>query len=243
MKKLEELKLQSPPSWQTERLARWLHEWQLSQTIPQGDTTPPEDAQSKDDSMPASPTLAEQSNDTPLTPGQIRLLKPHPEAPDDGPVFVATLKADSENSVTCIPFSRFSEPATPNELLTKRAQTVVRVLCLWNARIVPLSHAEAGWLVDHLTDQEIAHFTHAFNTVRQTGGLPASQQTLGGPPLVHPDDPRRIYLRKERMRISLYLPESKHAEAPSMLRYPESGTRLPDELPLAAEDSEDYTSE
>ena len=243
MKKLEQLKLKPTAQWQAERLARWLHEWQLQQTLAQAAPEPLSGKQAPSNSTDEFPAVEQAPPDMPPAPGQIRLLRPRPEAPDDGPLFVATLAADTDDVLTGIPFSPFSEPATPDELLTGRPQSVVRVLCLWNARTMRPSELKESWLVDDLTDQELTDFTHALRTVLQTDALPDDMQQLGGPPLVHPDDPRHIYLSMERTRINVTLPESTQATAPSVLRYPESGDRARDDLPLAAEDSEDYTSE
>jgi hypothetical protein len=129
--------------------------------------------------------------------GQVRLLSPELTPDTDRPVFVAVFGDWDEGEVLMAPFSPFSVPATTGEWLTGRSAPVLRVLEVWNARSVPYSALEESWLVDAWTDAECKGAWYVFEHEAFGKALPAEFEQEVGPPLVHPDDPRRKYQEEE----------------------------------------------
>jgi hypothetical protein len=170
--------------------------------------------------------------DNEIAAGDIRLIVPCGE---DIPVFIAIVDVTAEGSIICIPFGPLSEPATPDELLSGRSTAPIRVLCLWNMRPMTAKPLRDSWVADTLTNHELARLRRAIASYENTGQLPDELRTDAGPPLVHPEDPRREYRYRERERITHSLVrESKH----NVIRYDAEPERH--ELPKAAEDHDTY---
>ena len=223
-RELPELRKTALPAGQKERLARWLHEWQLDADL----------QHCRDDNAgvvyrPAAGREGGAGNDPPCETGQVRLLRPRNRATWQMPVFVALLKKVGASAFLVAPFSRFAQPALPAELLTGRDEHPLRVLCLWNVRSVPRDVVDLSWYLDTLSPEEIASALAVYGAA-EGGPTPAALVGRTGPPLVHPEDPRRVYVRRERLRMDFVLREA-------AVVYP-----LPDvtELPLAAEDRDPY---
>jgi hypothetical protein len=118
-------------------------------------------------------------------------------------VFVAVFGDWDEGEVLMAPFSPFSVPATTGEWLTGRTTPVLRVLEIWNARSVPTAALEESWLVDDLTHAECKAAWHVFEHEALGKPLASEFDQQVGPPLVHPDDPRRQYLDEEFTRLAV----------------------------------------
>lgn len=223
-RQLPELRRAVMPAAQKERLARWLHEWQLDRHLRH---CCDEDAEAA--YRPAAGREGGAGSGPPCEAGQVRLLHPGNRGAWHMPVFVALLKKVGASAFLVAPFSRFAEPALPAELLTGREAHPLRVLCLWNARSVPRDVVDPGWYVDTLAPEEIESAL-AVCSAAEGGPLPAGLAGRTGPPLVHPEDPRQVYVRRERLRMNLVLREEATV-------YPMPNVA---DLPLAAEDRDTY---
>lgn len=135
--------------------------------------------------------------DRPVAVGQIRLLSPELTPDADRPVVVALFGDWDEGEVLIAPFSPFSVPATPGEWLTGRTTPVLRVLEVWNARSVPNAALEESWLVDDFAAVECKAAWHVFEHEAFGKPLAPEFEQQVGPPLVHPEDPRRRYQDEE----------------------------------------------
>ena len=135
--------------------------------------------------------------DRPVAIGQVRLLSPKLTPGTDRPVFVAVFGDWDEGEVLVAPFSPFSVPATMGEWLTGRTTPVLRVLEVWNARSVPNAALEESWLVDDFAAVECKAAWHVFEHEAFGKPLAPEFEQQVGPPLVHPEDPRRRYQDEE----------------------------------------------
>src|ERR1019366_2114447 len=90
-----------------------------------------------------------------LAVGQIRLLRPNDAPGVDRPIYVALLQEAPPTAWQVVPFSRFAEPAVPGEWLTGRNEPPLRVLGLWNTRLLPAPAVQRSWLVGELSETEL----------------------------------------------------------------------------------------
>ncbi len=218
--------LSSPLPWQLERLHQWCLEWTIDRAL-QEPAPPP--------TAPAEPIdeRAQWQPPAPLPQGCIGLLAPRDDEPDAPPLYLAMLTDPARSGWLAIPFSRFTVPATPGEMISGRPAAALRVLALWNSR--SLANSLTGWVLESLTDREVAQLSRAVSAVRATGRLPADLAATGGPPLTHPDDPRRLYLHEARQAMNRYA-----APPPCRLFHYPAPASSADALPRAAEDSPEY---
>jgi hypothetical protein len=228
----DRLTIGPPEDWQAECLVRWLLDWELMQ-VPHVDSeateTETEDGNVRDACV--SPA------DVDIEPGQIRLMMP--QLGDEKLLYLAIVGEGSEGSVFCVPFSPLSEPATPDELLSGRDTPVVRVFCLWNTRRASLLVLRESWIVDRLTAEELKRLERALLACEQTGSVPGDLRREAGPPLIHPEDPRRLYRRAEKDRIHNSLIREHTGDASdNVILYTIETDPL--KLPKAAEDHDTY---
>jgi hypothetical protein len=142
--------------------------------------------------------------DRPVAVGQVRLLSPELTPDTDRPVFVAVFGDWDEGEVLMAPFSPFSVPATAGEWLTGRTTPVLRVLEIWNARSVPTAALAESWLADDLTHAECKGAWHVFEHEALGKPLAPEFEQEVGPPLVHPEDPRRRYQHEEVAALAMF---------------------------------------
>ena len=195
MKKLEELKLEPAAGWEKERLSRWLYEWELMQAPDNATELEAQDEKSLD-ILPKDSVAPMDDN---IEIGQIRLLAP---AASENMVFIVIVSITKDGNIGCVPFGSLAEPATPDELLSERAIEVVRVYSLWNLREVSPNIVGKSWIVDLLDKPETKRLLRALAALDRNGSLPNDLLEDAGPPLVHPEDPRREYKNCERQRIN-----------------------------------------
>lgn len=240
-----ELRSGPVPEEQKERLARWLAEWQIEQSLAagKGDEESDSPVDGDDRSPPDSKGLVAPTADEPgLDVGQVRLFSPEIPATADVPLHVALLDRVAPGVFLAAPFSRFSEPAFPGELQTGRAETVLRVICPWNARPIPLDTLRKSWIVSDLTEQERLDALCVYRHVKQGESLSTELANRIGPPLVHPDDPRLVYEARENLRMDRVVREGTETEN-STRRDLYAAKEKDDELRLAAESPEEYGEE
>jgi hypothetical protein len=232
MKKLSKLKATPTADHEAQRLLRWLHEWELMQASSRGEG----ERQNDQPSSGAVPEACIASVDADVETGQIRLLTPQGDAP---PLFIAIADMAADANITCVPFGLLSEPATPDELLSGRDTPAIRVLCLWNARKGTREGFRDSWIVDTLTNDELKRLKRALHACEQTGHVPDDLRREAGPPLVHPEDPRRVYRHMERERLNALLVRERPRQMPdNVILYEIESDRR--ELPKAAEDHDTY---
>lgn len=240
MKHLSHLHLRPPPEPQQRHLAAWLQEWRTATILEQSEEPPD------------SGTTGEQTDanaaEVPIAPydpvdnsGEVRLLSPVIAGADQRPVYVAVLRPPSTGTVLVAPFSRFPVPALPGELLTQHSTPALRVLCLWSAREMTESLVARSWLVDALTQEELDTGLQLLDCLRRRSSLPPGLESLVGPPLVHPDDPRHDYMEEELARMETLTADAAERSRAAPFVYPE---RSATDLPMAAEDRDgDYSTD
>jgi len=235
-----ELRSGPVPEEQKERLARWLAEWQIEQSLAAGNGDEESSRDGEDRSPPDSKGLVAPTAEEPgLDVGQVRLLSPEIPAAADMPLHVALLDRVAPGVFLAAPFSRFAEPAIPGELQTGRVETVLRVLCPWNARPIPMSTLRRSWIVSDLTEQERRDALCVYRHVKEGESLSAGLASRIGPPLVHPDDPRLVYEARENLRMDRIVREGAETEDSTRPDLYAAGEK-DDELRLAAESPEEY---
>lgn len=138
--------------------------------------------------------VAAKSYDADIAPGQIRILsyrfvKDHQKIP-----YVAVLDRWVGDYWLVAPFSPYSFPATPGEMVTGRSQMFTRVLQVWNARTLQASLLRYSFLGDSLDEtvrqEALALFRHRLSGT----SLPETFSALVGSPVLLDMDPRQEYL-------------------------------------------------
>jgi len=232
MKRMDGVERREPDSWMVERLRRWCEEWTIDQAlagmpgpdVPAGSET---GAQEEPVTVPAGP----------LQVGCLALLAPRVSDTRRRPLHVLLIGAGDGPGVLCLPFGPYTEPATPGELLSGFDAPGLRVICLWNARRLASATELAGWIQDDISTEMQKRVRRAYASVSATGNLPADLVESGGPPLSHPDDPRRRYLREARQSTDRILGASRR----SGTSYQQSKENIHARL-RAAEDHDSYGS-
>jgi hypothetical protein len=187
--------------WKLERLQRWCEEWALEQVLA-ADGEGLAGGRREGGSLLPFPRPVVM-----LHPGCVALLPPI--GLGDPPLYILVLGERGGDARWVVPFGRFREPATPGEMLSGLSSEALRVLCFWNARDCTERTVPRGWVLEELAMEEQGRFLHALVVVRRTGALPASMARDGGAAVIHPDDPRRIYLHRARQQVSRTLTGSK----------------------------------
>jgi len=193
------------PSWQRERLCRWLREWSLWESLR---SERADAAASPTASLAALPTEHELASAGPLREhlrpydeamavGQIRLLSADCVPGVDEVVLVYVLSDWDAGDVLIAKLSPFAEPATPGEWLTGFSEPLVRVISLWNAVNVPPDVVRRSWVAAELSAERQADAWAVFRHIAVGLDLPSHLVEQVGPPIVHPGDPRIVYQREQ----------------------------------------------
>lgn len=140
--------------------------------------------------------------------GQVRLLPPvEAGGTHERPVYVLVLECAGIGQWRVAPFSRFDNPATPGEWTTGLRALPMRVLCLWNARVVGQDMLGAAWFCRRVSAAQVGRALAAYRQVREGLSSGAALSGRFGPPLEHPLDPRHGYLQEERALLDVSLGE------------------------------------
>ena len=208
MKRLEKMRLKMPEPRDAERLARWLYEWELLQAAESDESGKPaeavypslleKDAVNNSDEISAVERCVA-AFDRKIEAGQIRLTA---SGSGDSMVFIAVAAVEPDGAAVCVPFGVLAEPATPDELLSGLDSDAVAVYCLWNTRRLPSESVSESWIADRLDASGLDRLLLAVTAIESGKRLPKDLLADCGPPLIHPDDPRREYKRWERKRIN-----------------------------------------
>ncbi len=167
------------------RLAAWLAEREIDEALRETPEPSP---------VPPAPVCGGRGR---VGVGQIRLLHPAAVPEADRPFYVAVLEARGPGLLLIAPFSRFAQPATEGEWVTGRKAKPLRVLCVWNARAVPVSLLRSGWAAGRLTAAERQAALTLRRCLRGEAEPRAALLRRTGPPIVHPRDPRQSYVAEE----------------------------------------------
>ncbi|MBP7831242.1 MAG: hypothetical protein KA248_15140 [Kiritimatiellae bacterium] len=225
MKKLPCIKAVAPETERTRRLRQWLRERSVDLAL----RDDPEEAE------PAAPGAFLEAG-PPAAAGQVRLMHPQAEATSARLCYLAVLREARPGLFLAAPFSRFSVPALPGEWRTPRSESPLRVLCLWNARLLPAASLGRSWFVDELPGPEASEALAVFDALKGGAAMSAGGADRTGPPVIHPLDPRHEYRDEERawmdgVAASFFEQAGAGGEFPAV---------QPDELPLAAEPRKPY---
>lgn len=192
--------------WQAEKLSRWRELWELhwllaTKNHDDADETSSECHELDRAVLPEGLIAPYETDPQTLKQGAIRLLaeeltnghRPHVNVLVLGP-----WGGKESQSWLIAPYGPFSEPADESELKTGRDEPGLRVLCVWNARIVPSEVLLISWLLGEAEPDEVADALAVFRC--HTGGepLPIRLRPLVGPPILSKSDPRITYFAEER---------------------------------------------
>lgn len=202
--------------FQRQQLAEWMAEYQLDhqlrEAVPQASGTS------------ACPNAYGPNLPAPAA-GQIRLLAPTTGSLPavERPVYVLLMPAETTDAIRLIPFSRYPIPATPQEWRTGFSQQPLRVLCLWNQNVRECARLPASWFVKIITPKQQTDVARA---LQMSVDLQVYPSRRFGPPLLHPFDPRHVYLQEERMLVDDLCMRSDET-TPAILQYPVTETNTP----------------
>jgi hypothetical protein len=144
------------------------------------------------------------------------------------PVYVAVLRQAGGTSWMVVPFSRFAHPAIPGELRTNLRALPLRVLCVWNARVMTHEELAGTWLCRKIAAALVTLSLTVWRHVSEGGTLDPDLIPRVGPPLEHPLDPRHAYIQGERELLDAHIgserPETVQRSG-SIYAIPESALR------------------
>lgn len=193
---------------QRRRLSLWLAEWRVHKAL--AAVLPDRIVPATDGDAAASAVVKERMGDgdknRSLSVGQVRLLRPFGMSLSQiRPVYVVVLRREGMAAWLIAPFSRFANPAVPGEWLTGLRSAPLRVLCLWNARVVDEAAIRSAWFCRKVSRTMIERTLDVWRLARQAKPVGRVSLQRVGPPLLHPLDPRHVYLQEERELLGAHL--------------------------------------
>jgi hypothetical protein len=225
MKKLPPIRSPIQPASPVQELLQWMREWTVDLAL-----------REELEALPAGDLAIPEATSAGLAPGQVRLLFPLSGGSRSRPCYLAVLREIRPGCYLAAPFGRFPIPATPGEWRSPRTEPPLRILCLWNARVMPGALLSRSWLVDKLANREQAHARSIYEACKEHRLVPPDLASMVGPPLRHPLDPRHEYMDEERAWMDAVVSSSLHGSQ-SPLTFP---VISPVSLPLAAEPGKPY---
>jgi hypothetical protein len=154
MKKLPKTRIIPASMAQKRALARWLNEWRIDQALQNEDVLRAADDQRR--VATEHKRIALRYDSEPARAGQIRLFHPFSEETHARARHIVVLKGCDDGSWLVTPFGRFSEPAVPGEWRTSLRVPVLRILCLWNARLISEPVLGRSWVVGCVSASKVA---------------------------------------------------------------------------------------
>lgn len=222
-------------------LARWLTEWMLDRRLAAEDR----ESDGKDDVVHTMRPICHKPHiATTLEAGHIWLIRPVPGSPVAmRPIYVAILSVQPDDTCLVAPFSRFAEPAVPGELSTGAKSLPLRVVCLWNARIMTGAMILSGWRGSRFSTRQLEKAREIHRRVISGMSHDSMVNARVGAPLRHPLDPRWVYLAEETeafeeslRAVEKWLAVGANAAPTSLHSYDQERSVLP----LAAESRAPY---
>jgi len=183
-----------PEQSQVHFLAQWLKEYALSRALSR-------EEQDLELSVGDATVYREiDAYDEQVNAGQIRLLSRTLTGETCRPVYLAVLVEPQESEAWVIaPFSAYSVPALPGELLLRSADALsLRSLCLWNNRSMAEAELACSWIADEMSKNELQDALSLLLNLQEGTKIPKELAARTGPPIIHSDDPRRIYRQEEK---------------------------------------------
>lgn len=174
----------------------FLKEWELIQQLESAPAAEPTTDNSADEETRREMVSeVTQPYDLEVAAGQIRLL-----ADPERMTYVAVMPwGDSPDMWMVIPFSRFENPATDEELLSADAANAPmfqQVYQVWNMRTWHTSIIQRSWVAGKIADADRAALSAVAQFWLLNTEVPADVRARTGAPLAGPDDPRCGYVRE-----------------------------------------------
>ena len=216
----------TPTPHEREQLERWLHAYALDRQLREAQTPP---IRSKGTKNPSPAKVA---------CGQIRLVPPFsPTQPEtERPIFLLVFACHQDETATVMPFARFDIPATPGEWSTEFEYPAIKTLCFWNQRNVTTESLSRTWCASALDGKAMQQIEAGFAMFTSVSERASPRH---GPPLLHPLDPRQIYLQEEKTLLDDAARDIlATSNCGKTLLYPVETSSI--EQKLAAEDGSDY---
>lgn len=204
---LPKIRFQESPQWQTERLRKWLFEWNVRLALERNDKEPLE--ASSDGIVPPTPIECSSTKipfDTNVRLGDIRLIPIAKPDSLDLPLYGCVLSLWPEEAdlpenrlwVTCL-FSSMGEPGLPSEWLTGE-NAPFSSLALWNSQLVPEGVLRESWCLETWPNSTRQKALAIYKTWFLGEDTPADLTEEVGPPIRCSNDPRNEYLLQEQER-------------------------------------------
>ena len=133
-----------------------------------------------------------------LQRGQILHLRPSLNTDWSREVHVLVLKVDQElDRALVVPFGPLPMPAFSAELATGLPDESLRVLCVWNACWLSGHAVRVSWETGSAPDALLADVESLRLSLKRKQALPEAVAERTGPPILHPEDPRKMYVAEE----------------------------------------------
>ena len=150
-------------------------------------------------------SLTDEFDSVPAAVGEVRLLAGWLTPSVVEPVYVLVLRELSEGWKLIVPFSKFTVPAIPEELLLYRPESgdpraggPTSVSCPWNAAAVPDSALKQSWLAGVCEEEGLVDVAELFDAIQQSKLLPPRlADRVGSAVSLLSGDPRHEYLAGE----------------------------------------------
>jgi hypothetical protein len=154
--------------------------------------------------------------------GDIYILNP---VANWGPVYAVVLEEVSAERCLIVPFGRYATPAVPGEWSTGLRDVPLRVLCIWNSRVVD-GDVLLSKRAKKISLKKVSDIYGVYRHV--LSGAPVSDRLARslGPPLIHPADPRQDYLDEERQRLNDHVAETLLTPDSNMISFNEGKEEL-----------------
>ena len=181
---------------QQSNTVEFLKEWELIQQLEAAPIAKPAAENLADNEIHHEMVSEEtQPYDREVAPGQIRLL-----ADPERMTYVAVMPwGDNPDMWMVIPFSRFENPATDEELLSANAANAPmfqQVYQVWNMRTWHTSIVQRSWVAGEVADADRAALSAVAQFWLLNTEVPADVRARTGAPLAGPDDPRCTYIKE-----------------------------------------------
>jgi len=219
---------------QKRSLECWLQEWNIEQELRRADVPCDERPAGNGTALHGTPREG-----AVVEVRQIRLLYPDCSASWHRPVYLALLDHRQDGGILAAPFSRFSYPALPGELIIEREDVQLRVISLWCAQEFRVSRLALGWQVDDLDEGELRMARSVYEWIHGGEDVPGEIKERVGPPLIHPLDPRWDYREEELEFLEALRPDAE----PDVEKLKYSIKELPIEYRSKAADSPDQSDD
>lgn len=186
---------------------RWLLQWSSTHGAPGSEINALDHlaSGSKIGGLPVASSLTDEFDSAPAAVGEVRLLAGWLTPSVVQPVYILVLRELSEGWKLVVPFSKFTVPAIPEELLLYRPESgdpraggPASVSCPWNAAAVPDSALKQSWLAGVCEKDVLVDVGELFDATQQSKLLPPRLADRVGSALSRlSGDPRHEYLAGE----------------------------------------------